>query len=1044
MATERSAADLLHPLDLLAPDELQAVQDSLVAVTGLYVSLSTPVGQPLTRAAPLPPVCALLQPGACREPALLCGFASGRWRRALAEGRIVYARCPHCALQLAAVPLRVRGRLLATLVCGRVLAASVGQEQLPEWAASLCVDESALRLALEAMPIIDEARFRGLVGHARVAVEGLARLAEARLDARQARQALELANRRLGSLGAIAAGIIRSTAWRESLGQALQTILDVLRLDSGAVFVRGEEGQPIRLVAHRGVSPEFVALGHGELRDVIISPLEGGETWVVRDVATEPGLPGDILRRLQFGAFVAVPLRAAQEVLGVLTVHADRPRALRPDEVALIAAAGEQLAVGLQGLQLLAAEKRRAGELAVLNEVAVAVGHSLDLKVIVEQALGTAVKSLRAGAGLIYLQEEGAEAPVLAAQHGLSAEAEACWRERPPVGWEPGQGLDSRVRWGANVAAACSQRTLVLGEGLASYASVPLRGQRRILGLLVVFTREPREFLANEIELLQAVAHQIGLAVENAELYGEAQRRLTELEALQHFNERILHTMREGIFIVSLRGRISYATPRLAALTGYGVDELIGSDWLALAGPEERDVLRQALQTALSGRTMRAEFDLLGKDGASRRVSLGAVPLSDGGVVTGMLGVASDLSGEVQLRRRLRQAEKLSAIGELVSGVAHELNNPLTVIRGYAQLLQGMGECATAGRELAAIAEHAERAARIVQELLTFARERPPARDVVDLNAVLQSALDMRERPLAAAGIGVRRELAAGLPQLRGDPYQLQQVFLNILINAEQALAEVGHEGWITVSTGLTEGSSVLACVRDNGPGIAAAVADRIFDPFFTTKADRQGTGLGLSICYGIVHAHGGRIWAESVPGEGAVFYVSLPVLTDEPLPELTTEPEPVASGQKHVLVLEDEVDIAHLLARYIERLGHRVTVAHEASAALEAVAQASPDLLLTDLKMPGMNGREFYAALCDSRPELARRVVFVTGDIVSPDTQSFLRQTGRPHLAKPFSLDEVRSLVEQMQGSGCPGSPAKDSGQGGLHTGRDGTVAGD
>ena len=1024
MASEHIAADLLHLLDVLGLDELQAIQDSLAGAAGVYASLGTLAGQPLTRPTPLPAICMLLQRDSRCQPDRACGFASSHWRKGLAEaGQVAFARCPYGDLQLAAVPLRVQGRLLAILTLGRVPSARATEAWLQEAARRLRLDEAELQAALLATPVVEEARFRSLVTAAETVLRTLGSLAEARLAADEATRTLETTNRRLGTLGAIAAAVIRSPTWQESLGQALQTILDVLRLDSGAVFLRGEGGGPMRLVAHRGVGPEFVALVDSEVSDGFQEALlfhESELAWVVPDVFSEPGLPTDLAQHLQIGAFVAVPLRAADDILGALTLHTAKPRAFQPNEVALMAAAGEQLGIGVQTLRLLAAEKRRAGELAILNEVAVAVGHSLDLQVIVDQALNTALQSFRAGAGLIYLQEEGSRgAPVLVAHRGLSPEAAARWSEQPPMGWDADHGLDQGPRWGANAREACSPPDLVLAEGLAGYVSAPLRGQQRSHGLLIAFSREPRAILGNEVELFQAIGHEIGLALENAELYRETRRRLADLEALQHFNERILHTMQESIFIVSARGRISYATPRLAELTGYGVDELIGGDWLMLAKPEDHGTLRQVLQAALAGRSTRSELSLVRKDGGSRHVSLGAVPLSDAGTVTGMLGVASDLTEEVQLRSRLRQAEKLSALGELVSGVAHELNNPLTVIRGYAQLLLGREDAVGASRELQAITEHAERAAHIVQELLTFARERPPARQPVDLNAVLQSVLDLREREMAAAGIRVVRRLAPGLPRLQGDPYQLQQVFLNILTNAEQALAETGHEGLIEVSTSLTDDGQVVATIRDNGPGIPAAVADRIFDPFFTTKADRQGTGLGLSICYGIVNAHGGRIWADSIEGQGAAFSVVLPVTTVEAPShgEAPPPPEPAAPAGRHVLILEDEVEIARLMARYLERLGYRASVAHEARAALQMIAEESPDLVLTDLKMPGMSGREFYAELRKTCPELAERVIFVTGDTVSPDTQSFLKQIGRPHLAKPFSLEEVRAAVAAALG---------------------------
>ena len=1015
MVAERTTvADAPHLLALVGLDEVQFLQDSLAAVGGLRGVLTAPDGQPLARLAPVPALCRLVRQ--CREPGLLCVLGGGQGQSGLGEGPIV-ARCPALGLLLAAVPLHIEGRVAGAWVCGPALDVQPTEAWVRERTLHLRLADSALRTALQEIPVLEERRFRALVTHAAAGVGTLARLAEARWKAQRYSRHLQMTNQRLGALGAVAASIIRSPTLPESLSEALQTILDVLGLESGAVFLWGEEDGAARLVAHRGVGPAFVALAAsrglaGPWRPQALK--DSFEPWVVPDVAREPDLPA-ALQQLQIGAFVAVPLRTTDGAIGTLWVHASEPRAFRPDELALLTAAGEQLGVGVQGLRLLAAEKRRAGELAALNEVAVAVSRSLDVQVIAEEALDTVLRLFRAGAGMVYLLGEEAQRLSLVAHRGLSGGFVREWATRPPLEGDGEHGIDNQARWGADLSAACARHDLVLAEGLVSYISAPLRGQRRTAGLLVAFTREPRSFSANEADLFQAAAHEVGLALENAQLYREAQRRLAELEALQQFNERILHTMQEGIFIISTNGQVSYATPRLAELTGYTVEEIVGKDWSAFVRPEVRETLQQTLEVFQSGRSVRQEVDLVRKDGRTRHVSLGAVPLFDGGQFAGLLGVATDLTEEVQLRRRLQQAERLSAVGELVSGVAHELNNPLTVIRGYAQLLQGREEARWASRELGAITEHAERAACIVRGLLTFAREHPPAYQEVDLNAVLQSVLDMRGRQLVTSGIRVVLELAPDLPRIWGDPYQLQQVFLNVLLNAEQALAETGRGGEVRLRTTLEADGSVLAIVQDDGPGIRADIADQIFDPFFTTKGDHQGTGLGLSICYGIVNAHGGRIWAESTEGHGATFYVSLPASAPVPPAPTASREQPEREQPppgRRLLILEDEAEIAQVMARYLERLGYHVVIAHEAQAALDALEQQDFDLILTDLKMPGMNGQEFYAHLCRNRPPLARRVLFVTGDTVSPDTQRCLSRSGRPLLAKPFSLDEMHSLV--------------------------------
>jgi PAS domain S-box-containing protein len=375
-----------------------------------------------------------------------------------------------------------------------------------------------------------------------------------------------------------------------------------------------------------------------------------------------------------------------------------------------------------------------------------------------------------------------------------------------------------------------------------------------------------------------------------------------------------------------------------------------------------------------------------------------------------------------RLRVQLLQADKLAALGQLVAGIAHELNNPLTSVLGYAQLAaerKGCGE--EVRRDLGQIIEGAERAARIVKSLLLFVRAEKPEKRPVGVNGVLESVLDLMADPLRADGMTVHRALIPNesLPKALGDYHQLQQVFLNLIHNACQAMASLKRPGELTVKTECL-GGKIRVSIADTGPGIPKADLPRIFDPFFTTKPVGQGTGLGLSVGYGIVQEHGGRIWAESEEGQGATFIVELPVASG--VEEVETAPAaapPVAAAPSYrVLVVDDEPAICWLCYRLFSQMGHQPDLAHSGQEAFRKLEQAGGegyDLLFLDMKMPGTGGREIYRHLLQRYPRLASRVVFATGDTVSKDTADFLAETGRPALAKPFTLEDLRRVIQRV-----------------------------
>jgi len=375
-----------------------------------------------------------------------------------------------------------------------------------------------------------------------------------------------------------------------------------------------------------------------------------------------------------------------------------------------------------------------------------------------------------------------------------------------------------------------------------------------------------------------------------------------------------------------------------------------------------------------------------------------------------------DVSERRRTDERLRQTEKLTTLGSLISGVAHELNNPLTVVTGFAHLLAGAPDVPErVKRRLGQINVQAERAAKIVKNLLTFARQQPPEQRPVRLPELVDQALDLLAYQLGVNTIQVRRDFPAGVVELAADPDQLLQVLLNLLQNALHAMAGIARERVVSVRI-APAGGRVRLEVEDTGPGIPAAILDRIFDPFFTTKPPGQGTGLGLSICYGIVKAHGGDIAVENVPGGGARFVVDLPIGVLPAVPPRPAAPavaQGPATDRARILVVDDEPEILSLLSEVLESSGHRVSTAANGRTALERIARGEVyDLVLLDVKMPEIDGRTVFEELERDRPELARRVIFSTGDVISDDTREFIQASGRPAVMKPFVSDDIERVL--------------------------------
>jgi two-component system, NtrC family, sensor kinase len=358
---------------------------------------------------------------------------------------------------------------------------------------------------------------------------------------------------------------------------------------------------------------------------------------------------------------------------------------------------------------------------------------------------------------------------------------------------------------------------------------------------------------------------------------------ISELKAFQaqllrerDFTGKVLNNTQNLIVVTDSNGLVTYANRRCFA-AGYSQEQLLGQPLLELAAPAAREAMAAALESTLRGQPVdNLELPLVRANGSHGRFSLNLSPMRDEqGEVASVIVVMADITDSAVLKANLVHAEKMAAVGQLVSGVAHEVNNPLTAILGFADLLLQRELNEDARKEVQVIMHEAQRTKQIVQNLLSFARQTAPQRLSVDLNAIVRRTLELRSYDLASRGLEVVERLDDNLPEIIGDPHRLQQVFLNILNNACDAVSESGRKGRIEVQSSASAGWVEIR-FRDNGPGISHP--ERMFDPFFTTKGIGKGTGLGLSICCGIVREHSGEILGyNNADRPGATFVVRLP-----------------------------------------------------------------------------------------------------------------------------------------------------------------------
>ncbi len=508
----------------------------------------------------------------------------------------------------------------------------------------------------------------------------------------------------------------------------------------------------------------------------------------------------------------------------------------------------------------------------------------------------------------------------------------------------------------------------------------------------------------------------------------EQNARLAEREAL---NRAVVEGALDGIIVMDDKGVTLEFNPAAQQMFGYAAEEAIGRTVGELIVPHHM----HAQHTAGMNRYLKTgEAHVMGKrvELEGRRKDGSHIPVEltiTESILEGRRLFTShlrDLTEQKRLARemeegrsRLHQVEKLSAMGSLLAGVAHELNNPLAIVIAQSTMLAEKAPDEDMKRRGERIRAAADRCGRIVKSFLAMARQKPPMREPVNLNEIVEGSSEMVAYGFKSAGIRLDLALADPLPEVEADADLMTQVVSNILINAQQALLDRPQPRIVSV-TSEANGSTVKVTIADNGPGVSKEIAARIFDPYFTTKAAGVGTGIGLSISRNIVAAHGGELAIVETPLGGAAFRITLPKLAAQDSAAASGGQAAGAARRLNIIIVDDETDVGGSLAEILDLLGHRASVVETAAQALDRMRTEPFDALFTDLRMPGMDGAALIAEVAKHDPALARRCAIVTGDTVAgPVRLAGLGQEDLIVVEKPFSIEDVRAAVAVMLARG-------------------------
>lgn len=665
--------------------------------------------------------------------------------------------------------------------------------------------------------------------------------------------------------------------------------------------------------------------------------------------------------------------------------------------------------------------ERKNAELAAFNSIAKALGCSLDMSKVLDVTLQHMMRFARADIGAIALIDRDQTTVKLAAHQGTPANLFGHTDELPiDPRWRKTVCEKGEVLHITNTPEDRSRFPEVPAAGLSCGLVAPLRSRDRLVGVLGLISTQKLDFHDVPDEFLLSIGTQIGMAIANAQLYEEK----ADSEQLYR---ALFNTVPDPIVLISVDDQrlLNFNRPFCEQL-GYAREELTGMFLADIVTPKDYAFCSRVFSDFINGRHGPAQYHVRcrRKAGDVRLMDAHVSPYIVEGRVVGLQVVARDITGQKQLQEHMLRAEKLSALGQLVSGVAHELNNPLATILLAAELLWKSETEPDKKGKLEAIIEQVKRSNALTEDLRLFARREKPQREPIHLRNTISKVCSLVSPTFRRENIDIDIEIPEDMPLVLGDEHQLEQIFLNLANNALQAMEKLPRKHALTIAAHpnahsvVSPGSCVNVVFSDTGAGICADVKHRIFDPFFTTKAPGKGTGIGLSVSLSIAERHGGTIYTRD-SDRGAVFVVELPICTETATAtqRVQVEGPPVfdISGMQ-ALIVDDERSIVEMLSYMFEGTQCNVDKAYSTQEAISHIEVYEYDLVLCAMQMPNLDGRACFRAIQHVRPDLAQRVIFMSGDVATTKAYEFFQTIPNPTLEKPFTYAELVDAIRQVQ----------------------------